>query len=259
MTVGDRTNSRSIGFSWPTFEVKSTSRSRAIGPNLREAQTMTMSKLANTGEAVITDLGEAADIHPRNKQDVAKRLARWALAKEYGYEIPFRSPTYQSVEFRTAKPIVEFDHVGSGLDTFDVNEPIGFAIAGEDKNFVKASASIVDKDTIEVWSDEVTSPVAVRYAWADNPDLQCAKRRWTADDTVPNRPMARSHRRRREVAAARRSLSAREPLRGSRKTREGCACPSWKGDRRESLGKFRQRPPCIRMKLSSSATHRIAD
>ena len=136
---------------------------------LREAQTMTMSKLAHTGEAIITDLGEAADIHPRNKQDVAKRLARWALANEYGYDIPFRSPTYQSVEFSDGKAIVKFDHIGSGLDTFDVNDPIGFAIAGEDKKFVKANAKIVSKDTIEVWSDEVASPVAVRYAWADNP------------------------------------------------------------------------------------------
>ena len=136
---------------------------------LREAQTMTISKLANTGEAVITDLGEATDIHPRNKQDVAKRLARWALANEYGYEIPFRSPTYQSVEFKDGKAIISFDHVGSGLDTFDVKEPIGFAIAGADKDFLNASARIVDKNTIEVWSDEVTAPVAVRYAWADNP------------------------------------------------------------------------------------------
>lgn len=136
---------------------------------LREAQTQTMSRLPNTGEAVITDLGEAADIHPRNKQDVAKRLARWALANEYEYKIPFRSPTYDSVEFDDGKAVLDFDHVGSGLDTFDVREPIGFAIAGEDRKFVRANAKIVDKDTIEVWSDEVDAPVAVRYAWADNP------------------------------------------------------------------------------------------
>ena len=91
------------------------------------------------------------------------------MANEYGYEIPFRSPTYQSVEFKDGKAIISFDHVGSGLDTFDVKEPIGFAIAGADKDFLNASARIVDKNTIEVWSDEVTAPVAVRYAWADNP------------------------------------------------------------------------------------------
>ena len=65
---------------------------------LREAQTMTMSKLPNTGEAVIIDLGEAQDIHPRNKQDVAKRLARWALARDYGIKVPYQSPTYKSME-----------------------------------------------------------------------------------------------------------------------------------------------------------------
>lgn len=136
---------------------------------LREAQTMTMAKLPNTGEAVITDLGEAADIHPRNKQDVAKRLARWALAKDYGYDIPYRSPSFQSMSVDGNKVTLEFDHVGSGLDTFDVRQPIGFAIAGEDKKFVHAEAKIVDKDTIEVSSEAVSNPVAVRYGWADNP------------------------------------------------------------------------------------------
>ena len=136
---------------------------------LREAQTMTMSKLPNTGEAVIIELGEASDIHPRNKQDVAKRLARWALANDYGYDIPFRSPTYQSMKIEGSKANLKFDHVGGRLDTFDVREPIGFAIAGEDKKFVNANAKITGKDTIEVWSDQVKSPVAVRYAWATNP------------------------------------------------------------------------------------------
>lgn len=136
---------------------------------LREAQTMTMSKLANTGEAVITDLGEAADIHPKNKQDVAKRLARWALAKDYGIDIAHQSPTYKSMETSGGKAILEFDHFGKGLDTFDVREPIGFAIAGDDKVFVNANARIVGKDKVEVWSESVSQPVAVRYAWADNP------------------------------------------------------------------------------------------
>ncbi|MEZ6092370.1 MAG: hypothetical protein R3C05_31075 [Pirellulaceae bacterium] len=66
--------------------------------------------------------------------------------------------------------MLTFDHVGAqGLYTFDVNQPIGFTIAGEDKKFVEANAKLVGKDTIEVWSDEVKDPVAVRYAWADNP------------------------------------------------------------------------------------------
>jgi sialate O-acetylesterase len=136
---------------------------------LREAQTQTMSKLPNTGEAVITDLGEAHDIHPRNKQDVARRLARWALAKDYGQDLVYRSPIYKSHRTEKNRLIVTFDHVGGGMDTFDVRQPKGFAVAGEDKQFVWAQATIVGKDKIEVWSDEVTHPVAVRYAWADNP------------------------------------------------------------------------------------------
>ncbi|WP_436714677.1 sialate O-acetylesterase [Roseiconus lacunae] len=136
---------------------------------LREAQTMTMSKLENTGEAVIIDLGEASDIHPKNKQDVGKRLARWALAKNYGYDIPYQSPTYESMSVKGNLVTLKFEHVGGGLDTFDVNEPIGFTIAGEDQQFVKAHAKITGKDTIVVSSDQVANPVAVRYAWADNP------------------------------------------------------------------------------------------
>jgi sialate O-acetylesterase len=136
---------------------------------LREAQTMTMSKLPNTGEAVIIDIGEGRDIHPRNKQGVGKRLARWALAKDYGIEVACQSPTYQSMVVTGGKIVVTFDHVGPGLYTFDVNRPLGFAIAGEDRAFVWADAKLVGSDKVEVWSDQVPDPVAVRYAWADNP------------------------------------------------------------------------------------------
>jgi sialate O-acetylesterase len=136
---------------------------------LREAQTMTMSKLPNTGEAVIIDLGEAQDIHPRNKQDVAKRLARWALARDYGIRVPYQSPNYKAMEKNGNKIIVTFDHVGAGLKPFDVAKTSGFAVAGNDHKFVWADAKLVGKDKVEVWSDQVSDPVAVRYAWADNP------------------------------------------------------------------------------------------
>jgi sialate O-acetylesterase len=137
---------------------------------LREAQTMTMKRLPNTGEAVIIDLGEGRDIHPRNKQDVAKRLVRWALAKEYGLsDLAYQSPTYKSMEKQGSKVTLSFDHVGPGLYTFDVNEPVGFAIAGGDQKFVWATAKLVGNDKIEVWSDKVSEPASVRYAWADNP------------------------------------------------------------------------------------------
>jgi sialate O-acetylesterase len=136
---------------------------------LREAQTMTMSKLPNTGQAVIIDIGEGQDIHPRNKQDVAMRLARWALAKTYGVPVAHRSPELKEVKFENGKAIVTLDHVADGLRTFDVPEVRGFAIAGADRKFVSAQAKITGKDTVEVWSDQVKEPVAVRYAWADNP------------------------------------------------------------------------------------------
>jgi sialate O-acetylesterase len=139
---------------------------------LREAQTRTMSKLPNAGQAVIIDLGEAHDIHPKNKQDVAKRLARWALARDYGVEIAYKSPQYESMEMQDNKIVLTFDtgdHDDGSLDTFDVRKPVGFAIAGEDKQFVWAKAKIVGRDKVEVWREDVSEPVAVRYAWADNP------------------------------------------------------------------------------------------
>jgi sialate O-acetylesterase len=140
---------------------------------LREAQTMTMDALPNTGEAVIIDLGEGKDIHPKNKQDVAKRLARWALADTYGRAgIAFRSPRYDSMEKRNGSIVLRFDNVEptkAAWRPFDVAQPIGFTIAGEDRAFVDAKARILDDGRIEVSSESVADPVAVRYGWADNP------------------------------------------------------------------------------------------
>lgn len=136
---------------------------------LREAQTMTMQQLPRTGQAVITDLGDAADIHPRNKLDVANRLARWALANDYGYDIAFRSPQFASMIREGNRLRLTFEHVAGGLKARDVREPMGFAIAGSDKKFVRAKAKILNKNTIEVSADSVSEPVFVRYAWADNP------------------------------------------------------------------------------------------
>jgi sialate O-acetylesterase len=136
---------------------------------LREAQTMTSSRLPKTGEAVIIDLGEAQDIHPRNKQDVANRLARWALARDYGVKIACQSPTFKAMEKHGDKVVLRFDHVGDGLKAADVAELRGFAIAGSDHKFVPAKAKLTGPAAVEVWSDQVGEPSAVRYAWADNP------------------------------------------------------------------------------------------
>ncbi len=136
---------------------------------LREAQTMTQDKLPHTGEAVIIDLGEASDIHPRKKQEVGRRLARLALAKDYGRKIESKSPRYESMEKQGDKIILKFKDVGGGLRTVDNKAVQGFAIAGADKKFHWADAKIVGLDKIEVSSKDVKEPVAVRYAWADNP------------------------------------------------------------------------------------------
>ena len=137
---------------------------------LREAQTMTMKRLPNTGEAVIIDIGEGKDIHPKNKVDVGRRLARWALAETYKVPgIAARSPLYKSMEKSGDKIVLTFENVTGGWRPFDVNEPRGFAIAGEDKKFVWASAKILPDGRIEVSSAAVKEPASVRYGWADNP------------------------------------------------------------------------------------------
>lgn len=136
---------------------------------LREAQTMTMSKLPNTGQAVIIDIGEGKDIHPRNKVDVGLRLARWALANEYNLPIPFRSPQFRSMEVIGRKAVLTFDFVDGGWRPFDVNELRGFTIAGEDKKFVNAKATLLNDGRIEVSAETVEKPASVRYGWANNP------------------------------------------------------------------------------------------
>ena len=151
------------------FQAESNEPQESSWAELREAQTMTMDKLANTGEAVIIDIGEGKDIHPRNKVDVGRRLARWALAKDYGIAIPCQSPRYKSMTIEGNKVVLTFSNIEQGWRPFDVNEPIGFAIAGEDKKFVWAKATVLKDMRIEVWNDAVASPSAVRYAWANNP------------------------------------------------------------------------------------------
>ena len=139
---------------------------------LRESQSKTLTTTPNTGQAVITDIGEAGDIHPRNKQDVGYRLALAALKLTYGDDkVVYSGPVYKSKKVEGNKIRLSFDHVGSGLmatkDKYGYLK--GFAIAGSDKKFVWAKAMIEGDDVI-VWSEDVKNPTAVRYAWADNPD-----------------------------------------------------------------------------------------
>jgi sialate O-acetylesterase len=135
---------------------------------IRESQTKTM-KLPNTGQAVIIDLGEGKDIHPKNKHDVAARLVRWALVKDYGQKLAYRSPEFKSLAVNGNKALITLDCFGGVLRPFDVTEARGFAICGEDKVWRWAQGVVRGTDKVEVWSDEVPAPIAVRYAWADNP------------------------------------------------------------------------------------------
>lgn len=134
---------------------------------LRDAQTNTLA-LNNTGMAVAIDIGNEVDIHPRNKQDVGKRLWLAADKVAFGNDIVYSGPVYESHQRKGSQLIVTFDQVGSGLKAAGP-EITGFAIAGDDKKFFWAEGEIVSKNKITLKSDMVKEPVHVRYAWANNP------------------------------------------------------------------------------------------
>lgn len=136
---------------------------------LREAQAMAL-QLPNSGMAVTIDIGDPEDIHPGNKQDVGLRLALAARKVVYGEDIVFSGPVYKSMEVKDNKAIIAFDHIGSGLTTTNkYGYVMGFQIAGEDKNWKWAKAKIID-DKVVVYCEDIENPVAVRYAWSNNPE-----------------------------------------------------------------------------------------
>ena len=146
---------------------------------IREAQRRTL-EVKHTGMAVITDIGNAKDIHPRNKLDVGKRLARWALRDVAGKEIVVSGPLYREMQIEGDRIRVGFDHVGTGLmvgkrkQRLEPTEEVPggslkrFAIAGEDKVWHWAKAEI-EGESVVVSSPEVPKPVAVRYGFSMNP------------------------------------------------------------------------------------------
>lgn len=133
---------------------------------LREAQFETMS-LAKTGMAVTMDIGDLDDVHPKNKQEVGRRLALWALANDYRRDLTHSGPVYRSSVFQDGKARLSFDHVGDGLSTRDGGPPSDLQIAGADRVFYPARASI-DGDELVVSSDKVAVPAAVRYAFTSS-------------------------------------------------------------------------------------------
>ncbi|NBT61581.1 MAG: 9-O-acetylesterase, partial [Planctomycetia bacterium] len=133
-------------------------------PGIWEAQTATL-KIPYTGMAVTTDISNLKDIHPKNKQDVGKRLALWALANTYGKsDLVYSGPLYKSMKVSGDKIELEFNHVGGGLVSRDGKPLSFFTIAGEDKKFVDAKAVVVGKSII-VSAEGVTKPVSVRFGW----------------------------------------------------------------------------------------------
>lgn len=141
-------------------------------PGLREAQTMAL-RLPNTGMAVTIDIGDANDIHPRNKQENGRRLALIALVNTYGMkDAVWHGPMFQTAEFKDGKAILSFD-TGSFLPNGLVKKGdslTGFTICGEDHMFVPAEANIISTHQVEVSNPQVAKPIAVRYAWANNPE-----------------------------------------------------------------------------------------
>ena len=124
--------------------------------------------LPNTGMAVAVDLGDAKDLHPKNKQDIGKRLAAWALAKVYRKNIPAYGPLPSGYEIHGNEVVISFSYVDGGLIAKN-DELKGFAISGNNKKWVKAKARI-EGDKVVLSSDKVRNPISVSCGWADNPD-----------------------------------------------------------------------------------------
>jgi len=144
--------------------------SESTWAELREAQTMTL-KLPNTGMASAIDIGDAKDIHPKNKQEVGRRLALNALKVAYGKDVVTAGPTFEGMNVKGSNVFVKFDNTGTGLNVKSKYGYInGFSLSGTDGKFYWAEGTLLNNNTIVLRSKEVPTPVAVRYGWADNPD-----------------------------------------------------------------------------------------
>lgn len=137
-------------------------------PRFWEAQTACLKVVPNCGMVVITDItGDVNDIHPRNKRDVGHRLARWALAKNFGRDgLTYSGPIYKGMVARDGNVVLSFRHRGNGLKSLDGKELTHFEIAGTDKKFVPAKA-VIKGDGVTVSSPRVPNPLAVRFAWGE--------------------------------------------------------------------------------------------
>jgi sialate O-acetylesterase len=142
---------------------------RDMKPELREAQFLTLKKSPNTAMVVITDAGDADDIHPAPKQVPGERLALAARALAYGEKFEYSGPLFDSMNVEGGKAVISFAHIGDSLIAKN-GELKGFTIASSDKHFIPAKAEIQGK-TVAVWSEQVSKPMAVRFGWANVPDV----------------------------------------------------------------------------------------
>jgi sialate O-acetylesterase len=134
---------------------------------LREAQLLATKVLPNVGMAVITDVGEKDDIHPKKKEPVGARLALAARGIAYGEKIEYSGPVFKSMKVQNGQAVLSFDHSKGGLEA--KGGPLtGFAICGADKKFVWGKAEI-QGDKVVVSNPDIAQPLAVRYGWADYP------------------------------------------------------------------------------------------
>ena len=138
-------------------------------PEIREAQLLSWQKTPNTAMAVITDCGEATNIHPKRKEPVGQRLALAARAIAYGEKIEYSGPVYESMKVDGNQIVLNFQHTGTGLVAKD-GELKGFTIAGANKAFTNAIAKIAGTQVL-VSSPDVPQPVAIRYGWSNVPDV----------------------------------------------------------------------------------------
>lgn len=153
---------------------------------LREAQQIASDKVKHAGVAVITDAGHLTDIHPQRKEPAGHRLALLTLAHDYGQKVESGGPAFKALKVDGHMAVVSFDHLGGGLvaENFKMEDNttvgadgklVGFAVAGEDKKFHPATATI-EGDTVVVTSDQVSKPVAVRYGWKNFPVCNLANK-----------------------------------------------------------------------------------
>ena len=146
---------------------------KATSPEIRESQLLTALHGRNVGLAVTIDTGDPDDIHPREKRPVGERLALLARAIAYGEPIECMGPVWRGLEVAAGKAYLSFDHVGTGLA---LRGSGGFEVCGADRQYVSATAEVVEGDRLVVWSEAAPEPVAVRYAWSSVPEVSLYNR-----------------------------------------------------------------------------------